>query len=124
MSKIGEYIQEADWKKEKHAPVIEVPTKVKAGEPFTVEVSVGKEIPHPNTAEHHIAWIDVFFQPEGNKFLYQVARFEFSAHGEVNTFTEPMGTFTMKVDKPGTIRALSLCNIHGLWESSVAIEVE
>ncbi len=124
MSKIGEYIQEADWKKEKHAPVIEAPTKVKAGEPFTVEVSVGKEIPHPNTAEHHIAWIDVFFQPEGNKFLYQVAHFEFSAHGEVNTFTEPIGAFTMKVEKSGTIRALSLCNIHGLWESSVAIEVE
>lgn len=47
--------KEADWKKEKHVPVIESPDKVKKGEFFEVKVSLGKEIAHPNTTEHHIA---------------------------------------------------------------------
>ncbi len=123
MSKIGDFIQGADWKREKHAPVIEVPETIKAGEPFTVSVSVGKEIPHPNTLDHHIAWIDLFFQPKGNKFVYHVARIEFKAHGELETYTIPAASVTMRVAQSGTLRALSLCNIHGLWESSVEIEI-
>ena len=114
-------IQTADWKKEKHAPVIECPDMVKAGEAFEVKVSVGKEIAHPNTAEHHIRWISLYFQPEGDKFTYQVGHFEFNAHGEGTAFTSPMATASLKVDKPGTLSALSLCNLHGLWEGSKAI---
>ncbi len=114
-------IQTADWKKEKHAPVIECPDVVLAGEVFEVQVSVGKEIAHPNTAEHHINWITLYFQPDGGKFPYQVGHFEFTAHGEGNTFASPAATVSLKVDKPGTLRALSLCNIHGLWESSKEI---
>ena len=49
MTKLSEHIQEADWKKEKHAPVIECPDRVKAGEIFEVTVGLGKEIAHPNT---------------------------------------------------------------------------
>jgi len=29
----------------------------------------------------------------------------------------------MKVSKPGTLHALALCNIHGLWESSKEIKL-
>ena len=115
-------IQTADWKKEKHAPVIDCPNVVKAGEVFEVEVSVGKEIAHPNTAEHHISWIALYFQPEGDKFPYQVGRFEFSGHGEGGVFTAPKMATLLKVDKPGTLRALSFCNLHGLWESSKEID--
>ncbi len=79
---LGERIQTADWKAEKHVPVIESPDSVAADKVFTVRVSIGKGIPHPNTTEHHIRWIDVYFQPEGDKFLYQVGHFEFAAHGE------------------------------------------
>jgi superoxide reductase len=123
--KLGDRIQTADWKKEKHTPVIECPDKVTAGEFFQVHVSVGKEIPHPNTTEHHIRWIDVYFQPEGDKFIYQVSHFDFSAHGESvkganqgPAYTNPDALFSMKVMGPGTLIALSFCNIHGLWESS------
>ena len=49
MVKIGEKIQEADWKKEKHVPVIECPDSVKANETFEVKVAIGKDIAHPNT---------------------------------------------------------------------------
>jgi superoxide reductase len=128
--KLGETIQSADWKKEKHTPVIECPDTVTANEPFMVQVSVGKEIPHPNTTEHHIRWIDVYFKPEGDKFIYQVTHLEFSAHGESvkganegPVYTNPNATFAMKVMGAGTLVALSFCNIHGLWESSKEIAV-
>jgi superoxide reductase len=80
--KVGELYQTADWKSEKHVPVIECPDAVKADDMFEVKVSIGKEIAHPNTTEHHIRWIDVFFKPDGDKFAYQVAHCEFTAHGE------------------------------------------
>jgi len=121
--KLGDRIQSADWKAEKHVPVIEAPEEVEAGKPFQVTVSVGKEIPHPNTIEHHIRWIEVYFQPEGDRFVYQVARFDFTAHGEGTAYSHPTASFSMQVDGPGTLTALSLCNIHGLWEGSQEITV-
>ncbi|MFZ5906555.1 MAG: desulfoferrodoxin family protein, partial [Nitrospirota bacterium] len=69
MTKIGEFYQSADWKSEKHVPVIDCPAAVKAGENFQVTVSIGKEVAHPNTTEHHIRWIQLFFKPEGEKFI-------------------------------------------------------
>ena len=131
MSDVTESVQKADWKSEKHVPVIEAPESVKAGEAFEVKVSVGKEIPHPNTTEHHIRWISLYFQPDGDKFTCQVGRFDFAAHGESTkganegpVHTEPTGTATVRINKPGTLQAVSFCNIHGLWESSRAIAVE
>ncbi|MBN1956070.1 MAG: class II SORL domain-containing protein [Anaerolineae bacterium] len=118
---IGDRIQSADWKKEKHVPTIECPDQVETGMPFLVNVAVGKEIPHPNTTEHHIRWIDVYFQPAGDKFVYQVGHFDFGAHGEGTAYAHPAATLLMQVNEPGTLIALSLCNIHGLWESSKEI---
>ena len=122
--RLGERIQTGDWKAEKHVPVIESPDSVVADKMFTVRVSVGKEIPHPNTTEHHIRWIDVYFQPEGDKFLYHVGHFEFAAHGEAvkganqgPVYANPDAQFSIKVNVPGALIAVSLCNIHGLWES-------
>lgn len=129
--KIGDAIQSADWKNEKHVPVIEAPDVVKANEPFMVTVSVGKEIPHPNTTAHHISWIDVFFKPEGDKFLYQVGHFDFAGHGASvkgadtgPVYTHPIATLSMTVDKAGTLVAIEQCNIHGLWEGSKELKVE
>jgi superoxide reductase len=129
--KIGELVQSADWKAEKHVPVIECPDAVKADEMFEVKVTVGKEIAHPNTTEHHIRWISVFFKPEGDKFAYQVAHCEFGAHGECAegpnkgpVYTHHGATVTMKVNKPGTLFASTLCNIHGLWENSKTISLK
>ena len=121
---IGDLVQSADWKSEKHVPAIEAPDKVKAGEVFTVKVSVGKEIAHPNTAEHHIRWITLYFHPEGEKFAYEVGHFEFAGHGEGTVFTAPQAVAALKVDKPGVLHAVSLCNLHGLWESEQAIGLE
>ena len=61
--KFSDVIQSADWKTEKHVPAIEAPATVKAGEVFNVTVSVGKEVAHPNTTEHHIRWIRLAYKP-------------------------------------------------------------
>jgi superoxide reductase len=123
--KFGDRIQQADWKKEKHVPTIDCPDQVGAGEVFKVKLGVGTEIGHPNTTEHHISWITLYFHPEGGKFTHQVGHFEFAAHGESTAgpnegpvYTDSKAIAFVKVNKPGTLHALSLCNIHGLWESS------
>ena len=125
---IKDLIQSADWKKEKHAPVIECPDVVQANAVFEAKVGLGKEIAQPNTTEHQISWITIYFHPEGEKFPLQVGRYEFSAHGEHASgpnkgplYTHHRVTAALKIDKPGTLHALALCNIHGLWESSKAI---
>ena len=131
MEKIGDLLQEADWKKEKHVPVIDCPDTVKAGEMFEVTVGIGKEIAHPNTTEHHISWVSLYFHPEGENFPHQVGHFEFSAHGEAvagpnqgPVYTHHEVSVSLRVDKSGTLYALALCNIHGLWEGSKEISVE
>jgi len=128
MAEISQVIKSADWKTEKHVPVIEVPDGVKAGEDFDVKVSLGRGVAHPNTTEHHISWITAYFQPEGAPAPFQVGHFEFTAHGESvagpnqgPVYTSPSVTVTLKTDKPGTLQAVSFCNIHGLWESSAQV---
>jgi superoxide reductase len=130
MPELKDLYQSADWKKEKHAPVIEALETVKKGEAVAVTVSVGKEIPHPNTTPHHIRWIEVFFYPDGAKFPFQVARMEFNAHGEStdgpdtsSIYTNPSVACSFKTEKPGTILASSFCNIHGLWQSTKKLQL-
>jgi superoxide reductase len=130
MRQFGELFQTADWKTEKHVPVIECPGQVTAGELFPVKVTLGKAIAHPNTTEHHIRWISVYFHPEGDKFTYQIGHFEFSAHGESTegpnkgpVYTNHEVTASLRIDKPGVIYATALCNIHGLWQSEKEIKV-
>lgn len=125
MTSIKDLFQSADWKSEKHVPVIEAEDKIKKGESLKITVSVGKEIPHPNTTEHHISWIEVYFLPKGEKFPYQIGKFEFTAHAEStqgpntsSVYTNPTVVCSLKTEKSGTILASSYCNIHGLWESS------
>nr|4BFK_A Chain A, SUPEROXIDE REDUCTASE [Archaeoglobus fulgidus]4BFK_B Chain B, SUPEROXIDE REDUCTASE [Archaeoglobus fulgidus]4BFK_C Chain C, SUPEROXIDE REDUCTASE [Archaeoglobus fulgidus]4BFK_D Chain D, SUPEROXIDE REDUCTASE [Archaeoglobus fulgidus]4C4U_A Chain A, SUPEROXIDE REDUCTASE [Archaeoglobus fulgidus]4C4U_B Chain B, SUPEROXIDE REDUCTASE [Archaeoglobus fulgidus]4C4U_C Chain C, SUPEROXIDE REDUCTASE [Archaeoglobus fulgidus]4C4U_D Chain D, SUPEROXIDE REDUCTASE [Archaeoglobus fulgidus]4C4U_E Chai len=124
-----ELFQTADWKKQKHVPVIEV-LRAEGGV-VEVKVSVGKEIPHPNTTEHHIAWIELVFQPEGSKFPYVVGRAEFAAHGASvdgpNTsgvYTDPVAVFAFKAEKSGKLTAFSYCNIHGLWMGEATLSLE
>ena len=131
MAKIGEQFQTADWKSEKHVPVIECPDQVAADEIFNVTVTLGKEVAHPNTTGHHIRWIQLFFKPDDDKFTYQVGNFEFSAHGESAkgadqgpVYTNHSAVGSLKLNKSGTLLAAALCNIHGLWENSKSIKVK
>jgi len=131
MAALKDLLQTADWKTEKHVPVIEAQDQIKKGDTLTIALTVGKELPHPNTTEHHIAWIAVYFLPKGEKFPYQVGKIEFTSHGASiqgpNTstvYTHTATLLSLKTEKSGTIIATSYCNIHGLWENSKELTVE
>lgn len=125
---LSQLIKSADWKSEKHVPVITLLGDFKPGEPIEVEVSVGKEMPHPNTVEHHIAWIALYYVAEGSLLPVELARAEFSAHGP-EIFTEPVlkakvrlpPTTTSNFNSHGTLHAVAYCNLHGLWERELRI---
>jgi superoxide reductase len=130
MKNLSEHIQQADWKTEKHVPVIECLDQVKADQIFDVKVGLGKEVAHPNTTEHHIRWISLYFHPEGEKYPYEVGHFEFNAHGESingpnqgSVYTHHQVVVSMKTAKAGTLHAMAFCNIHGLWENSKEIRI-
>ncbi len=121
----------ADWKTEKHVPVIEVVDVVKKGIKNPVTVSVGKEIAHPNKTEHYISWIKLLFWPENEKYPVELGVANFTAHGESirgpdtsTIYTEPFAVFQLKTEKPGKLIATSYCNIHGLWKSEKEVNVE
>lgn len=131
MDKVGDIFKSDDWRKEKHVPVIECPDNVGSEDTFQVKVSIGKEIAHPNTTEHHIRWIQLFFKPSGGNSAYHVGNFEFAAHGESiegadkgPIHTNPSVTTELKINTPGTLHATAYCNIHGLWENSKTMELK
>jgi len=130
MAELKDLFQSADWKAEKHAPVMDAPENIKKGEFFKITATVGKSIAHPNKTEHHIAWIEVYFQATGEKFPYQIVRADFTAHGASaqgpdtsSIYTYPEVSVSFKTDKPGAIYASSYCNIHGLWQGLKEIKI-
>lgn len=127
---VGDLYKTEDWRIEKHVPAIICPDVFGAGETTAVTVSVGEEIPHPNTTNHHIRWIRLYFMPEGGSFAYEIGHFEFNAHGastegpDTSTlYTRPRVTVEFRTEVPGTLYATTFCNIHGLWESSKGIGI-
>lgn len=94
-----------------HAPVILVPEKVKAGETFTVEVSVGERL-HVMSPAHWIQDIELYIANE------PAGRVELQPKG----FLSPKVQFhlTLQEAAPGgkvTLVASQHCNLHGYWES-------
>ena len=131
MSRLGNEIKSADWKAEKHVPVIDCSDSVSAEENLDIAVTIGKEIAHPNTTEHHIRWVQLFFKPDDEKSTYEAGNFEFTAHGESTEganagpiYTHHTIKTSLNIRKSGTLIATSLYNIHGLWEFSKEIKVK
>ncbi len=110
-------IKSGDWRGEKHVPVIEYEKKDGMIE---VEVSVGKEVPHPNTTEHYIAWIELYFEPDNGKFPILIGHVTFTNHSD--PLTEPRAKFYFKTERSGKLMALSYCNLHGLWEGETNLK--
>ena len=120
MARFGDVIASPEKEgKEKHVPQIEIPSTVKAGEPFQVKVIVGKEVPHPNTVEHHIKWIQVYAKEEGPRPVVHVGTFDLGP-----TYASPTISFTMMLQKSSTIFALEYCILHGVWDNSAEITVD
>lgn len=120
---LSNLIKSGDWKEEKHVPVIHV-EKAKKGECVGVKVIIGEEQPHPNTFEHHISWIKLFFKPESGKAPLEIGEVKFSSHGESDVTTNYVGNFCFNTEEEGTLYAMSFCNIHGLWESEEELKFE
>ena len=109
--------EQAISKAETHTPKIEAPDKVRAGEPFKVTIKVG---PHPNTVQHSIRWIEVYFYEEGRAFN-PITLAKIILEPE---YAEPDITLTLKLKKSGVLYALEYCNLHGIWEARKEITVE
>jgi superoxide reductase len=90
---------EALGKRESHTPKIEVPGRIKADEAFEIKVSVG---PHPNTVEHSIRWIEIYYYEKGRGFNpISLYRAEFAP-----VLSEPAATIRAKMQKEGEIHAM------------------
>ena len=99
----------------KHVPVITAPSVFKVGEFYDVKITVG-EIEHPNENEHFIQWIEFYI---GSVYL---GRFDFAP-----VMTRPEVTIPLKLSHKGlnsTLRAVSRCNMHGLWEGTAQVTTE
>jgi len=102
----------------KHAPVIKAPQQVKAGEPFTVEISVG-EVVHDMGPAH---WIQNIELNIGNE---PAGRIDFQPKG----YLKPKASFTVVLGQEfvaagrATLVAYERCNLHGYWEGSVDVKV-
>lgn len=91
----------------KHTPHIDAR---RTGETVTVTITVGHEVPHPNQPDHYITWIELAVGDS------PVARFDLSP-----VTTDPVVSVVLRA-APGTpVRALSHCNLHGLWAAEARL---
>ena len=100
---------------QKHAPVIELPGEIKSGQFFTAKVKVG-ELEHPNENGHFIQWIELYVSD-----VY-LGRFDFTP-----VMTKPEITIPLSIahsDRKAVLRAVSRCNLHGIWESTKEVAVK
>ncbi len=101
--------------REKHVPAIEVGKgKGEAGADI-VHVVVGKEVPHPNTVEHHIAWIELFGVKKDGQAV-DLGRADFAP-----SYTNPNVRFQVPVGQFKSFCALAYCNLHGVWENCLEV---
>jgi superoxide reductase len=106
-------VDDATDLEKKHLPIITAPRKVKKGEHFEVTVEVGKLMQHPNEPGHFIQFIELY---AGQTYL---ARMDFTA----KTTCPVMKTCVSLDHGHNTLRAFERCNLHGVWENEVEIEV-
>ena len=100
--------------KEKHLPHIDIKPCNTCGE-LAVTVRVGKEIFHPSTKEHFIEHIALHALTKDDSLVF-ITRFELGRESTV-----PYVKTHIKKGMFKKLFAVSLCNVHGLWESSVDI---
>ncbi|MBT4512210.1 MAG: desulfoferrodoxin [Chloroflexi bacterium] len=101
--------------KEKHVPTIEIMREHGSDKVDIVHVLVGKETPHPNTVEHHIAWAQLFgVKTDGQ--VVDLGRAEFGP-----ALTSPNISFHTSLDGYKAFCALSYCNVHGLWQNCIEV---
>ena len=103
--------------KEKHVPVIERGGGHGGTHDNVVIVTVGKDVPHPNTLEHYISWIELFGVKKENGQVIYLGRAEFAP-----TVAVPTATFKLTdLTQYKALGAVSYCNLHGLWKNTLEL---
>jgi superoxide reductase len=100
-----------------HSPVITAPEEVKAGEAFTVSLTIGS-ILHPMGPKH---WIELLQVNIGNE---PAGTLSFRSQG----YLMPEGKFDLKLGENLKGKTVSIvvqdkCNLHGIWENYKNIQV-
>ncbi|MHB9075312.1 MAG: desulfoferrodoxin family protein [Desulfobaccales bacterium] len=104
-----------DEGQEKHVPHIAIDKGHKEGKDI-VRVVVGHAVPHPNTMEHHICWIELY----GVKKDSQVINLGRAAWAPV--YSNPNVRFQVnQIADFKAFHALAYCNIHGVWGNSLEV---
>ena len=113
--KFGEILKSKEAEgKENHVPTIEVDNGARRGVGI-VRVIAGKEVPHPNTVEHYIGWIELCDVKKGSQVI-SLGRAAFAP-----TYTAPNVRFQVPTKELKAFCALAYCNIHGVWENCIEI---
>jgi superoxide reductase len=103
--------------REKHVPTITIDKGHKSGRDI-VRVVVGHEEVHPNTVEHHIAWIELYGAKKDNDQLIHLGRAAWAP-----VYSNPNVRFQInELNSFKAFHALAYCNIHGLWGNSLEIQ--
>ena len=100
-----------------HAPVIKAPDKVKVGEVFPVEVTIGRT-PHPMGPTHWIEHLQLNIgnEPAGNVIFRS------------NGYAKAASEFNVVLGNDMKGRTVSLivqikCNLHGIWQDYVNLSI-
>ena len=107
-----------DEGKEKHIPTITLDKGCHEGKDI-VRVVVGHEVPHlhPNTLEHHIAWIELYGVKKDNEQVIHLGRATWAP-----VYSNPNVRFQInQIGDFKAFHALAYCNIHGLWGNSLTV---
>lgn len=112
----GEYTEAENVMLEKHVPTIEILSGHGGDGNNLVRVIVGKEVAHPNTIEHHIAWIELYGVKQTGESV-NLGRIVLSPGNTV-----PDVSFKVEhIEDFKSFCALEYCNVHGVWEGSLDI---
>ena len=99
---------EEESSKEKHVPHIEVSGDL-------IKVSCGKDIMHPSTNDHHIAWIKLYGIDKDGKFR------ELGSANPTPALADPVVCFKVDAMNFKELHALEYCNIHGIWQNKLVL---
>ncbi|WP_292467746.1 desulfoferrodoxin family protein [Methanolobus sp.] len=113
----GEILKGKDVEgKEKHVPVIDIIRGHGNAKADYVRVIVGKEVPHPNTVEHHIAWVELYGTTKEGKVV-NLGKMTFEP-----VYTNPTASFHVNnIDDFKSFCALEYCNVHGVWQNCIEV---
>jgi superoxide reductase len=115
--RIGDVMKTAGAEgKEKHVPFIEVGKGKGEAGADVVHIVVGKEVPHPNTVEHHIVWVQLFGVKKDTGQVIDLGRCDFGPG-----YTSPNVRFQVPVSQFKAFCAVSYCHVHGVLDNCLEL---